>query len=365
MGNSASHPHAVPVPAIALQRELEAGREHKDATANPSAIPRSEKRNGRFILSPTVFGEAAANTTKKSFWEWRKTKEDVVTPDMALLERELPVLTPDREALCNPPSGKMAVTWLGHACTLTQFDGWNVLADPIFSHRCSPVSFAGPARVRPSPIQVDGLPDIDVVMISHNHYDHLDKATVVRLNERKQNQSRPLLFAVPLGMAGWMKSVGVENVVEFDWSDEIVLRCQVPATVSAASVVGEDGKDGKKGEDESLKRHPQQQTIKQRPPLTISCMPCQHWCKRTLTDLNKCLWCAWRCGTANGSFFFGGDTGYCGSVWEAIRQRYGGVDVAALPIGAYGAPKERWFHEFTHMCPEEAVQVMPLVAADS
>lgn len=135
-----------------------------------------------------------------------------------ILEKELPVLEPDQEKLRHPPGGQIQATWLGHASVLVQFDGnsfihcvssqkgWNILADPIFSERCSPFQFAGPRRFRyalscaesyfrPAPLQTDALPRIDIVVISHNHYDHLDEITVKQLAARKS----PPMFFVPLG----------------------------------------------------------------------------------------------------------------------------------------------------------------------
>ena len=121
-------------------------------------------------------------------------------------------------------------------------------------------------------------------------------------------------------------------MVEFDWGDEVIL---------------EDHDGG-------------------RPRLKAICVPCQHWCKRTLTDTNKCLWCSWVVQTLSAetaeqpnaprlSYFFGGDTGYCGGVFRRVGDAYGPMDLAAIPIGAYGVPAERWFHQPNHMDTDEAV----------
>lgn len=213
---------------------------------------------------------------------------------------------------------------------LTQWDGWNVLTDPIFSERCSPVQWAGPKRLRPSPVQAEDLPPVDVCVISHNHYDHLDAQTVVSLNKIHQK----MIWMVPLGMRDWMTDIGVHNVVELDWSEKV--------TISDLS-----GKN--------------------RPPLTLHCkllliissnfpgLPCQHWCSRTRFDKNMCLWSSWAATTSTAGFFFGGDTGYC-PIFAKIGRTIPNITLSAIPIGAYGSPKERWFHQYNHMNPSEAVQ---------
>ena len=163
-------------------------------------LPRSKKVNGRFVLDEHHFPNLSHDGSFKHFLKWRRTVEEkvVVTPQSELDEK-LPLKSIDHEKINNPPKDKMQVTWLGHASVLVQWDGWNVLADPIFSHRCAPVQFAGPARVIPSPVKnpkLDLPKQIDAIVISHNHYDHLDYNSVQQLAKRKP----PPLFVVPLGM---------------------------------------------------------------------------------------------------------------------------------------------------------------------
>jgi N-acyl-phosphatidylethanolamine-hydrolysing phospholipase D len=209
----------------------------------------------------------------------------------------------------------MLITWLGHASVLAQFNGWNVLSDPIFSERCSPVQWAGPCRLRPPPLLAHQLPRIDAIVISHNHYDHLDTQSVVDLNTHHPDA----MWFVPLGMKEWFDATGVYNVVEMDWSETIDLPNDSPS--------------------------------KERSPLTITCVPCQHWCARSLLDRNKCLWSSWVLKVqGGGSFFFGGDTGYC-PIFKLIGNEFSDISVAAIPIGAYGAPFEAWFHAPNHMNP--------------
>ena len=169
-------------------------------------LPRSTQINGRYIIDPLLFPDWTDYITSGgSFVKWRWNHTDAATvPSTEVLERDLPVHTPSKAQLSMlPPSDQTQVTWLGHACCLVQWEGWTVLCDPIFSDRCSPMQFAGPKRIRPSPLQVDGLPQIDIVVISHNHYDHLDLNTIVALNESQPE----CLFFVPLGMKEWFISV--------------------------------------------------------------------------------------------------------------------------------------------------------------
>lgn len=203
-----------------------------------------------------------------------------------------------------------------------QWDGWTVLADPIFSERCSPVQCAGPRRIRPSPVQAETLPRVDAILISHSHYDHLDLTSVNALAKCHPSAT----FFVPLGMKAWFGSnCSAAAVVEFDWSDELSIH--------------DEARDG----------------AAPRPPLSLVCVPCQHWCKRTMTDTNQVLWCSWIAKTDRLSYYFGGDTGYCGEMFRKIASVVGPVDLAAIPIGAEGAAAERWFHRPNHMDAAEAV----------
>jgi N-acyl-phosphatidylethanolamine-hydrolysing phospholipase D len=202
-----------------------------------------------------------------------------------------------------------ALTWIGHATFLIQSGGLNVLTDPHLGERASPLSFAGPKRLVPPALDFRTLPHIDAVVISHNHYDHLDEETVRRLNRQPGG---PPMFFVPLGLRAWLAGRGIRNVTELDWWD--------------AATVGQ---------------------------LRFTLTPVQHWSARSLWDRNETLWGGWRIDGPQGSFFFSGDTGYSPDFLE-IRRRLGPVDVALLPIGAY---EPRWFMGVMHVNPEEAVKV--------
>jgi len=201
------------------------------------------------------------------------------------------------------------MTWVGHATLLVRLAGKNILFDPIFLERASPVGFAGPRRIVPLPIDIPQLPRIDVVMISHNHYDHLDMESVKRLAAMPQGSPR---FLVPLGLKAWFTELGITRVDEYDWWQD----------------TREDG-------------------------LKITFVPVQHWSKRRLNDTNQTLWGGWVVEGEGLRLIHTGDTGYSKD-FQDIGARLGPFDMAFIPIGAY-AP--RWFMKIMHVDVPEAVQV--------
>ncbi len=219
----------------------------------------------------------------------------------------VPVSDPELEQLLAPPERPL-ITWLGHSTFLIQYQGINILTDPILSQRASPVSFAGPKRLVQLPIQMQHLPEIHFVIISHNHYDHLDQETVAMLGNTPK-------YLVPLRLKQWFIDEGIDpaQVEEFDWWDELRFGA-----------------------------------------LRATATPCQHWSARGLFDRNKTLWAAWRLDIDDFSLWFGGDTGYNEVEFKEIKQRLGPVDLALIPIGAY-AP--RWFMKAQHVNPDEAIQL--------
>ena len=199
------------------------------------------------------------------------------------------------------------VTWIGHSTLLVQLAGVNILTDPHWGDRASPVGFAGPRRLIPPGVRFEDLPPIDAVVISHDHYDHLDVETVVRLDRTFHPR-----FFVPLGLKSWFGDLGITNVVEMDWWESQTFR-----------------------------------------GLTVSCTPAQHSSGRGLRDQNLRLWSSWVITGAGKRFFFAGDTGYTKSLGE-IGKRFGPFDLAAIPIGGYSAWDKR--HP-NHVNPEEALQL--------
>lgn len=212
-------------------------------------------------------------------------------------------------SLLRNPGKEPRLTWLGHASFLFQYQGISLLTDPVFSERCSPFSFVGPKRFTPSALSVDELPDIDLVVISHNHYDHLDQQSVLQLRRRFGER---IHFMVPKGLAAWFRRRGIDNVTELGWWQSQPLR-----------------------------------------GLEAFFLPAQHFSGRGLRDHNDTLWGGWWLEFNDFSLYFAGDTGY-GSVFSTIGEVMGAPDLALLPIGAY-AP--RWMMQGVHVDPADAVQI--------
>lgn len=206
--------------------------------------------------------------------------------------------------------GSVAVTFINHASFLIRLPGAVVLTDPIFSERCSPLQWAGPRRARPPGIALADLPRPDVVLLSHNHYDHMDRASLRALQRRWAP-----VFVTMLGNARLLAGLGIE-ATELDWWQD---AC--PKGLPAGA-------------------------------LRITATPARHFSARTPFDRNRALWGGFMLGSADGQVLFAGDSG-AGPHWGAIRARLGAPDVALLPIGAY---EPRWFMAPVHMNPAEAVQ---------
>jgi N-acyl-phosphatidylethanolamine-hydrolysing phospholipase D len=202
-----------------------------------------------------------------------------------------------------PPA---TLTWIGHATLLVQVDGLSILTDPQWSDRAGPTSWIGPRRLSPPGLPFEGLPHVDVVVISHDHFDHLDLPTVRRLAA-----THDPLFLVPLGLKAWFQDNGMTHVEELDWWQE----------------------------------HEQR-------GVRFVCVPAQHFSQRSLWDASRRLWASWVIAGRERRLYFGGDTGYFDGFKEAGR-RLGPFDVAALAIGAY-SPAE--IMKAVHTTPEEAVQ---------
>lgn len=206
----------------------------------------------------------------------------------------------------------LRVTMVGHASLLIQSGGLNVLTDPVWSDRASPLSFLGPRRVTAPGIAFDDLPPIDVVLLSHNHYDHFDVTTLRRLQEIHRPQ-----IVTPLGNDVLVRRATPEAlVISGDWGDRVPLGRGT----------------------------------------YVDFVPAHHWSARGLADRRMALWSGFMLQTHAGLVYFAGDTAYGdGAIFHAMHERYGSPDAALLPIGAY-AP--RWFMADQHTNPAEAVQIM-------
>lgn len=242
-----------------------------------------------------------------SFLKWRLTREPGVW-------REWVDAPPGLKPPGRVDGGRVRVTFVNHATMLIQIDGVNILTDPIWSERCSPVSFIGPKRHRPPGIRFDDLPPIDVVLVSHNHYDHLDVATLRAIQARH----RPVILT-PLGNGELMKRHGVMGARELDWW----------------------------------------QSVRISPRVEIIEVPAQHFCARGISDRDATLWGGFVIRAASGVVYFAGDTGW-GRHFAQIAERFGPPRVAMLPIGAY---LPRWFMKPVHIEPAEAVEAHRVLGA--
>ena len=210
-----------------------------------------------------------------------------------------------------PPrqSDSLRVTFINHSTFLLQMDGINILTDPVYSKRTSPFQWAGPKRMRPPGIRFEDLPPIHCVIISHNHYDHLDVATVKRLQQAHQPT-----FISPLGVGQYMQKLGLEKTYDLDWWQEYEV-------------------------DERVR---------------IQSVPTQHFSGRGMLDRDATLWCGYVIKRSEGNVYFAGDTGYNPKMFVEIGQRSGPFQLSLIPIGAY---LPRWFMSPIHTSPHEAVMI--------
>jgi N-acyl-phosphatidylethanolamine-hydrolysing phospholipase D len=261
-------------------------------------------------------------------WRRQAYRDHLPPPPLA----PTPRVTPELEWLhANARAGSAMVpcfTWVGHATVLVQMGGLTVLTDPMFSLRASPLRFAGPKRQTPPGIELPQLPRVDVVLVSHNHYDHLDARSVDALNRQPGG---PPLFVVPLGIKPWLEGRRIRHAVELDWWD----RHAVPGAHGAVE---------------------------------IALVPAQHWSSRSPRDAMATLWGGFAVLAPDCHLLYTGDTGYSRDFAD-IRRHFsdrqapaqgGGFDIALIPIGAY-AP--RWFMKNQHVDIEEALRIHADVGA--
>jgi len=201
------------------------------------------------------------------------------------------------------------ITFVNHSTFLIQVDGVNILTDPVWSERTSPFSWAGPKRMRQPGISFNDLPTIDFVLLSHNHYDHLDLATVKKLSQKY----RPKIIT-PLGVKAFLEKEKINGHGDLDWWEEVKLTDS----------------------------------------LAVQSVPAQHFSGRGMFDRDATLWCGYVIRRTGGNIYFAGDSGYNATLFKEIGIRCAPINIALIPIGAF---KPEWFMAPIHCSPEEAVKI--------
>ena len=218
----------------------------------------------------------------------------------------------DLEKIKNPDSSRIQITWVGHSTFLIQVAGFNILTDPMWSNRASPVSWGGPRRHARPGLTLANLPAVDVVLISHTHYDHLDRPTIKKLGASAR-------YVLPINLAPWFAQLGIGNVIELPWW----------------SATDEGG-------------------------VRITAVPAKHWSKRNLWGKEDAGWGGYIIETSDKRIYFAGDTGYDSEYFKEIGKRFPGITLALIPIGAYYP--QGVFGRY-HIDPSEAVKVHKEVGA--
>ena len=264
-------------------------------------------KGGKFVMP--WLGEGNSEFKRPSpgvLIKWLLTRNSPNFPKVDTFQVEKPDFS--------PIENEMKCTWIGHATCLLQVGGFNILTDPVFSERCSPVQWAGPLRYVPPACKIRELPPIHMVLISHDHYDHLDWDSILAL----ESQFKPI-YACGLELGSWfIREAGVspDRVVEFDWWQ-------------TRSFFNDN--------------------------CHVQFVPVQHWSKRRLfNDECRSLWGGFSVQVDGLRFFFNGDTGYDDKLYEEIGHRCGPFDLAAIPIGAY-QPRE--IMKTQHVDPDEAFMI--------
>lgn len=255
--------------------------------------PATDHFNGKTFINPT--GQKAKGLSDVLKWmlkrdqgSWKYSYETTVGPK--------PV----------DSSTELLITFVNHSTFLIQWNNLNILTDPVWSERCSPFSFAGPRRMRPPGINFDDLPPIDAILLSHNHYDHLDLNTVKKLHKLYQP-----VFIVPLGVEKLLKLHEIDNCVSLDWWQSTSIGLKITAT------------------------------------------PAQHFSSRGMFDRDKTLWCGFTLTDGHQKLYFAGDSGY-GPFFKEIGKKEGPMDVSLIPIGAY---EPKWFMSPIHVSPKQAINI--------
>lgn len=261
---------------------------------NPNAYQSDHFKDGRFFNPSLKESKGFFDFIKWQFTSDKKRWPDIVNAQSVNYKNE------------EIKKNSLKATFINHSTFLLELDGIVILTDPIWSERASPVSFAGPKRIQSPGLTYNQIKKIDVVIISHNHYDHLDLPSLKEINDRFHPK-----FFVGLGDKKLLEGEGVENVYELDWNQDFNLS-------------------------ENTK---------------ITFLKCRHWSARGIFDRFKSLWGAYLIEHQNLKVYFAGDTGYAEHFKEA-KDKFNPIDLAILPIGAY---EPRWFMKNFHMNPQDAL----------
>ena len=267
-----------------------------------NTVPPAHHAPGGGFRNPWPDSEPRGWADVMRWWRERGKQERAPNPAHGSFPSTSPAVVYPRAA-----AKDFAATWIGHSTVLLQMEGLNILTDPVFSQRASPVQWTGPRRVMDPGMPLDALPPLDIVLLSHNHYDHLDKPAVKHLA-----RAHPGAFwIVPLGLGAYVRGWGAKEIIELDWWQQVFVR-----------------------------------------DLHVTATPARHFSARRLGDRMKTLWCGYAFATASRRAYFAGDTAYHPQ-FSDIGARCGPFDLVMMPIGAYDP---RWFMHAMHLDPEEAVQ---------
>ena len=299
---------------------------------------------------------------------WRTRK---IPPPLKFLDGTKPdslikVHKPDQKALAQ--TDEPHFTWMGHASCYFQSDGIRFITDPAFSKRCSPSQLVGPKRIVPAPCEIEELP-IDVVLLSHTHYDHLDYNTARKIGNRA-------LWIVPMGVKSWLRSkCGIDNCVELDWWDTIELGTTVQGKdqnnqtnqdnqnnqtnqTNQTNQINQNIQNIQDNQDNQHNQHNVDpiQTLNtvEKPFTQVTFTPAKHWTKRTFWDQNQCLWGGFAVRAPSSSWYFAGDSAWDEGLFKTIGEELGPFDLASIGIGAY---RPRAVMADSHTDPGEALDI--------
>ena len=270
---------------------------------------------GASISGPKYSGKASEHFDGKKFFTPNARKPEGLGGLLKwMLNRDRGAWTEDLTASYGArplafENDNIRITFINHSTFLIQVDGVNILTDPIYSKRASPFNWAGPKRMRLPGIRFEDLPRIDAVVISHNHYDHLDIQTLRTIFGANHPK-----FITPLGVKALLDDEKIAGATELDWWQQAELKNSV----------------------------------------SVTAVPAQHFSGRGFFDRDATLWCGYTIKTSKGTLYFAGDTGYNENIFKEIGAKSGPIKIALIPIGAY---KPYWFMSAVHTSPEDAVKI--------